>query len=153
MVGGFIVGLTSVGSGTLFALAMLLLFSLAAKYVVGTDIAHAAALLFVAGLGHLVAGNVDLPAMAWLLVGSIPGVLIGSQVASGCRRPLSASPSPRCSPLSGLKLLDVPYAERAGDRLARRGPGGAGRLGDRPGRAAHQGCAEGVAAYAGVAVT
>ena len=65
VVGGFIVGLTSVGSGTLFALAMLLAYPLAAKYVVGTDIAHAAALLWVAGLGHLVAGNVDLTAIAW----------------------------------------------------------------------------------------
>ena len=64
VVGGFIVGLTSVGSGTLFALAMLLAYPLAAKYVVGTDIAHAAALLLVAGIGHLVAGNVDLPAIA-----------------------------------------------------------------------------------------
>ena len=43
--------------------------------------AHAAALLWVAGLGHLVQGNVDLHAMAWLLVGSIPGVLIGSQLS------------------------------------------------------------------------
>ena len=57
IVGGFIVGLTSVGSGTLFALAMLLAYTLAAKYVVGTDIAHAAALLFVAGMGHLIAGT------------------------------------------------------------------------------------------------
>ena len=56
---------------------------LAAKFVVGTDIFHAAALLLVAGLGHLVAGNVDVPAIGWLLVGSIPGVLIGSQISVG----------------------------------------------------------------------
>ena len=82
-VGGFVVGLTSVGSGTLFALAMLVAFPIAARVIVGTDIFHAAALLWVAGFGHLVAGNVDLGAIGWLLIGSIPGVLIGSQVSVG----------------------------------------------------------------------
>ena len=110
LVGGFIVGLTSVGSGTLFALAMLLLFPLAAKFVVGTDIAHAAALLWVAGLGHLVAGNVDVPAMAWLLVGSIPGVLIGSQISVGLPETVLRFSLAGVLALSGLKLLDVPYA-------------------------------------------
>ena len=79
--GGFVVGLTSVGSGTFFGLVMLLVFPLTASKVVGTDIFHAAALLWVAGAGHLVAGNVDLHATGWLLVGSIPGVLLGSQVS------------------------------------------------------------------------
>jgi uncharacterized protein len=110
LVGGFIVGLTSVGSGTLFALAMLLVFPLAAKYVVGTDIAHAAALLLVAGVGHLIAGNVDVPAMAWLLVGSIPGVLIGSQISVGLPETALRFSLAAVLALSGLKLLDVPYA-------------------------------------------
>ena len=110
LVGGFIVGLTSVGSGTLFALAMLLAFPLAAKYVVGTDIAHAAALLLVAGIGHLIAGNVDVPAMAWLLVGSIPGVLIGSQISVGLPETALRFSLAAVLALSGLKLLDVPYA-------------------------------------------
>jgi hypothetical protein len=77
--GGYIVGLTSVGSGVFFGLTLLFVFPLRAHKVVGTDILHAAALLWVAGFGHLIAGNVDLHAMAWLLVGSIPGVLVGSQ--------------------------------------------------------------------------
>jgi uncharacterized protein len=110
LVGGFIVGLTSVGSGTLFALAMLLVFPLAAKYVVGTDIAHAAALLLVAGIGHLIAGNVDVPAMGWLLVGSIPGVLIGSQISVGLPETALRFSLAAVLALSGLKLLDVPYA-------------------------------------------
>ncbi len=110
LVGGFIVGLTSVGSGTLFALAMLFAFPLAAKYVVGTDIAHAAALLFIAGLGHLVAGNVDVPAISWLLVGSIPGVLIGSQISVGLPERVLRLALASVLALSGLKLLDVPYA-------------------------------------------
>lgn len=79
LVGGYIVGLTSVGSGVFFGLTMLIVFPLRAHKVVGTDILHAAGLLWVAGIGHFVAGNVDLHAVAWLLVGSIPGVLIGSQ--------------------------------------------------------------------------
>lgn len=109
-VGGFIVGLTSVGSGTLFALAMLLAYPLAAKYVVGTDIFHAAALLLVAGVGHLVAGNVDLAAISWLLVGSIPGVLIGSQISVGLPETVLRLALAAALALSGVKLLDVPYA-------------------------------------------
>jgi uncharacterized protein len=109
-VGGFIVGLTSVGSGTLFALAMLLTFPLAAKFVVGTDIAHAAALLLIAGVGHLVAGNVDLPAISWLLFGSIPGVLLGSQISVGLPERVLRLSLAAVLALSGLKLLDVPYA-------------------------------------------
>ena len=109
-VGGFIVGLTSVGSGTLFALAMLLVFPLAAKVVVGTDIAHAAALLWVAGIGHLVAGNVDMTAIGWLLVGSVPGVLVGSRVSVGLPDTVLRFSLAAILALSGLKLLDVPYA-------------------------------------------
>jgi uncharacterized membrane protein YfcA len=77
--GGFIVGLTSVGSGTFFGLTMLIVFPLRAQKVVGTDILHAAALLYVAGAAHFIAGNVDPTVVGWLLLGSIPGVLIGSQ--------------------------------------------------------------------------
>ena len=78
--GGFIVGLTSVGSGTFFGLVMLLVFPLTAAKIVGTDIFHAAALLWVAGISHLVHGNVDLGAMGWLLLGSIPGILFASKL-------------------------------------------------------------------------
>ena len=55
-VGGFIVGLTSVGSGTFFGLVMVLVYPLTIPKIVGTDIFHAAALLWVAGAGHLFAG-------------------------------------------------------------------------------------------------
>jgi uncharacterized protein len=79
--GGFVVGLTSVGSGVFFGLTMLIVFPLRASKVVGTDIFHAAALLWVAGAGHLVAGNVDLATAGWLLLGSIPGVLLSSNLA------------------------------------------------------------------------
>jgi uncharacterized membrane protein YfcA len=80
LAGGFILGLTSVGSGTFFGLMLLLLFPLTAPKVVGTDIFHAAILLWAAGLAHLSAANVDLGATAWLALGSIPGILVGSQL-------------------------------------------------------------------------
>jgi uncharacterized protein len=108
VVGGFIVGLTSVGSGTFFALIMLLVFPLTAAKIVGTDIFHASALLWVAGLSHLLHGNVDLGAMAWLLLGSIPGVLIGSQMT--VRLPERSLRVALGTVLlaSGVRLLEVP---------------------------------------------
>jgi uncharacterized protein len=109
--GGFIVGLTSVGSGTFFGLVMLLVFPLTAAKVVGTDIFHAAALLWVAGAGHLVAGNVDLGATAWLLVGSIPGVLLGSQVSINLPELALRLGLATTLTLAGLKLAEVPGAE------------------------------------------
>jgi uncharacterized protein len=78
--GGFVLGLTSVGSGTFFGLMMLILFPLTASKIVGTDIFHAAVLLWAAGIAHLGAGNVDLSAIAWLAFGSVPGILAGSQL-------------------------------------------------------------------------
>lgn len=80
LVGGFVLGLTSVGTGTFFGLVLILLFPLTAAKVVGTDIFHAAILLWAAGLAHLAGGNVDLEATGWLALGSIPGVLVGSQL-------------------------------------------------------------------------
>ena len=108
--GGFIVGLTSVGSGVFFGLTLLIVFPLRAHKVVGTDIFHAAALLYVAGIGHFVAGNVDMGIVGWLLLGSIPGVLIGGRLSlSVPERPLRLVLAGVLG-LSGLKLLDVPQA-------------------------------------------
>jgi uncharacterized membrane protein YfcA len=108
--GGFIVGLTSVGSGTFFGLAMLIFFPLTARKIVGTDIFHAAALLWVAGAGHLFAGNVDLPAMGWLLLGSVPGVLVGSQFTVRLPDRALRIALATVLTLSGLKLAEVPAA-------------------------------------------
>ncbi len=109
--GGFIVGLTSVGSGTFFGLAMLILFPLSAARVVGTDIFQAAALLWVAGAGHMIAGNVNLHATGWLLIGSIPGVLLGSNVSVRLPdRALRVALATTLT-LSGIRLLEVPFAQ------------------------------------------
>jgi uncharacterized protein len=107
--GGLIVGLTSVGSGTFFGLTMLVLFPLGAVKVVGTDVFHAAALLWVAGFGHFVAGNVDLHAVAWLLLGSIPAILIGSQLSVAIPERMLRTTLAGVLALSGIKLLDVPH--------------------------------------------
>jgi uncharacterized membrane protein YfcA len=105
---GFVVGLTSVGSGTFFGLVMVLVYPLTIPKIVGTDIFHAAALLWVAGLGHLVRGNVDLHAMAWLLFGSVPGILIASKWPVRMpERPLRLALAGVLA-LSGIKLLSVP---------------------------------------------
>jgi uncharacterized protein len=106
--GGFIVGLTSVGSGTFFALVMLLVFPLTAAKIVGTDIFHAAGLLWVAGLSHLIHGNVDLAAMGWLLLGSVPGILLGSQLSVRLPDRSLRIGLATVLLLSGVKLLDVP---------------------------------------------
>lgn len=79
---GFIVGLTSIGSGSLFALAMLYLFRMSPSELVGTDIAHAFLLVTAAGMMHAGIGNVDYLLMLNLLVGSIPGVILGSTLSS-----------------------------------------------------------------------
>jgi uncharacterized membrane protein YfcA len=77
---GAILGLTSVGSGALIGLALILVFRLTPHRVVGTDVFQAAILLWVAGLTHLAFGNVDLMLMANILIGSLPGVWIGTNL-------------------------------------------------------------------------
>jgi len=105
---GFVVGLTSVGSGTFFGLVMVLVYPLTMSKIVGTDIFHAAALLWVAGIGHLVSGNVDLHATAWLLTGSIPGILISSRFTVRLSDVVLRVALGTILMLSGLKLLNVP---------------------------------------------
>jgi uncharacterized protein len=79
---GFIVGLTSIGSGSLFAVAMLYLYRMGPSELVGTDIAHAFLLVTAAGIMHAQIGNVDYLLMVNLLMGSIPGVILGSTLSS-----------------------------------------------------------------------
>jgi uncharacterized membrane protein YfcA len=107
---GFVVGLTSVGSGTFFGLALLLLFPLSATRMVGTDMLHAALLLWVAGAGHLLHGNVDLHAIAWLLIGSIPGVLLGSNLSITVPERALRAACGLTLTLSGVKLVHLPEA-------------------------------------------
>ena len=75
---GFVLGLTSAGSGAFIAVGLILLFRLVPTRVVGTDIFHAAILLWAAAIAHLVAGNVDFAVAGTILLGSVPGVWLGS---------------------------------------------------------------------------
>ena len=77
---GFIIGLTSVGSGTFLAVFLILFYPLTTDRIVGTDVFHAMILLCITGLAQIGVGNVDLWMVASLIMGSIPGVLVGSQL-------------------------------------------------------------------------
>jgi uncharacterized protein len=107
---GFVVGLTSVGSGTYFGLVMVMVYPLTMPRIVGTDIFHAAALLWVAGVGHLIIGDVDLHATAWLLLGSVPGILISSRYTVKVPDMTIRGGLAGILIISGLKLLNVPEA-------------------------------------------
>jgi uncharacterized protein len=99
---GFLLGLTSAGSGTLIAVGLIVGFRLAPRNVVGTDVFHAAILLWVAAIAHLFSGNVDLGLTATILIGSLPGVWLGTHLSARL-------------PASGMALLtkagvDIPAA-------------------------------------------
>jgi uncharacterized membrane protein YfcA len=75
---GFVLGVTSAGSGALIAVGLILLFRLSPTRVVGTDVFHAAIVLWAAGIAHVIAGNVDFGLVGTILLGSVPGVWLGS---------------------------------------------------------------------------
>jgi uncharacterized membrane protein YfcA len=75
---GFVIGVTSAGSGTVIAVLLIAVYRLTPKHVVGTDVFHAAIVLWAAGLAHFGHGNVDLGLVGNILLGSVPGVVIGA---------------------------------------------------------------------------
>ena len=81
---GVLVTLTSIGAGALGAAALTYLYPyrLTPLRLVATDIAHAIPLALVAGAGHLALGNVNFGLLGWLLLGSVPGIVLGSALAS-----------------------------------------------------------------------
>ena len=89
---------------------MLFAYPLTAQKMVGTDMFHAAVLLWVAGISHLLHGDVDKHAMLWLLTGSIPGVLIGSHLSVRVPERELRIGFGVILVLSGLKLIPVPQA-------------------------------------------
>jgi uncharacterized protein len=83
---GAAVSLTSVGAGAIGATALLILYPrVQLNKIVGTDIAHAVPLTLVSGIGHWLIGTVNMPLLGSLLLGSIPGIIIGSMLASRVR--------------------------------------------------------------------
>ena len=109
IVGGLIVGMTSVGSGSLIIVALLLLYpSLATGQLVGTDLVQAVPLVAAAALGHYFFGNIEFDLAGSLMLGAIPGVMIGARISS-------RAPDHIIRPIlvvvliaSGAKLLDAP---------------------------------------------
>jgi uncharacterized membrane protein YfcA len=82
-VGGFLVGMTSVGSGSLIIIALMMLYpGLRASELVGTDLVQAVPLVWSAAFGHLLFGDFQLGITVSLLVGSVPGVYIGAHLSS-----------------------------------------------------------------------
>jgi uncharacterized protein len=79
---GFVLGVTSAGSGTLIAIGLMLFYKLSPRRVVGTDVFHAALLLWTAAIAHLFSGNVDLALAGTILIGSLPGVWVGTHLAT-----------------------------------------------------------------------
>ena len=103
---GFLVGLTSVGSGTLIIVSIAFLFpKLGPKELVGTDIFQAFMLLAAGAIGYLTAGTINWPVVGLLLIGSLPGVVIGSRLSKYIpdrfMRPIIAT----VLAISGFKLI------------------------------------------------
>jgi uncharacterized membrane protein YfcA len=120
---GFVLGVTSVGSGALIGLALILVFRLTPHRVVGTDVFHAAVLLWAAGLAHVVAGNVDYGLMGNILVGSVPGVVIGERLArsvpaGGLRPALGAAMLASALGVASKAGMDLPAYAILGPPLA-----------------------------------
>lgn len=82
LVAGFLVGMTSVGSGSIIMMLLLLFYSYPPKVMVGTDIVHAVILTGVTSLLHYRLGNVNPSLVGYLLIGSIPGGLIGAHLST-----------------------------------------------------------------------
>jgi uncharacterized membrane protein YfcA len=107
---GFILGLTSVGSGVFFGLTLVTLFPLAARRVVGTDLFHAMLVTVAAGLATLVWGTPNFSVVGSILIGSIPGILIGSHFTNRVPERMLRGAIAVVLAASGLKTLDAaPY--------------------------------------------
>ncbi len=105
LVFGFLLGLTSVGSGVFFGMAMVTVFPLSTRRVVGTDIFHGALVTIAASVGTILWGAPDYGAVGWILVGSIPGILVGSHFTAKLNQKMLRSSLATVLAASGLKLL------------------------------------------------
>jgi uncharacterized protein len=109
VIGGIVVGMTSVGSGSLIIIALMALYpGLRASELVGTDLLQAVPLVTSAALGHLLFGDFRLEVTAALLIGSVPGVWLGAQLSSRAPGGLVRRALAFVLLASALKLLGVP---------------------------------------------
>ncbi len=108
IVGGLVVGMTSVGSGSLIIIALMMLYPLLkASQLVGTDLAQAVPLVASAAAGHILFGDFQMPLTASLLVGSIPGVWVGAHLSARAPGGLVRRALAFVLLASALKLLHV----------------------------------------------
>lgn len=108
VIGGLVVGLTSVGSGSLVIIALMTMYPLlTANRLVGTDLAQAVPLVIAAAAGHLLFGDVDWSVVAPLLVGSIPGAYFGARLSSRASAGLVRRALALVLLTAGLKMLGV----------------------------------------------
>ncbi len=108
VLGGLVVGMTSVGSGSLMIVALLLLYPrLRANQLVGTDLVQAVPLVASASLGHLLFGDFQLGLTASLLIGALPGVYLGARVSSSAPGGIVRRALVVVLLASGLKLLEA----------------------------------------------
>ena len=108
IVGGLVVGMTSVGSGSLIIIALMALYpGLLANQLVGTDLVQAVPLVMSAALGHLLFGDFQLDVTTALLAGSIPGVFLGARLSSRAPGGLIRRALAFVLLASALKLLGV----------------------------------------------
>jgi len=118
-IGGFIVGMTSVGSGSLMIVALMVLYpTLSSREMVGTDLAQAIPLVGAAALGHILFGHLALGLTASVLIGAIPGVYLGAHVSARASdryiRPVLVA----VLTISALKLLNVSNRGLLGSTIA-----------------------------------
>jgi uncharacterized protein len=112
IVGGVVVGMTSVGSGSLMIVALMLLYpTLRASELVGTDLVQAVPLVMSAAIGHIFFGDLQLDVTGALLVGSIPGAYIGAQLSARLPGALIRRALAFVLLASSLKLFDVGTTE------------------------------------------
>ena len=109
IVGGLIVGITSVGSGSLIIIMLMMIYPrMKLSELVGTDLVQAVPLVASAALGHLLFGSFKLGLTASILIGSVPGVFIGARFSSRAPDYLIRPALMVVLLLSGLKLVGVP---------------------------------------------
>lgn len=113
-IGGLIVGMTSVGSGSLIIIGLMLLYpGLKASQLVGTDLMQAVPLVASAALGHAFFGDLDLSVSIPLIIGSVPGAYIGARLSAALPGGIVRRALAFVLLASGLKLLDVPNVPTA----------------------------------------
>ena len=107
-VGGLLVGITSVGSGSLIMVALLLIYpTLSAVRLVGTDLVQAVPLVLAAAVGHVVTSGVDWPVLIPLIVGGTPGTFLGARMSAWVSQSVIRRGIVIVLTVTGLKMLGL----------------------------------------------